>query len=333
MIDDFLHFSRDAYVTATAMYGGTATFAFGDGAIVLLPLPYDEPGVYNASNGIIHTISPHGDGFLFGDEQGHLKTIAVDGTITPIHQFHHTWVEHIVLSQRLALSAIVAGKTLAIWDGKQLRQFTDHPSTVSGVAFAAKGNRIAAAHYNGITIWTPSSDKPITKHVWKGSHISITWSPDMKYIVTGTQEMDLHVFNLPNNNHLYMSGYGAKVKSLSWNAKGHTLFTSGSTQVLGWNFSGKGPAGKKPLSLGPDMAALVTQVCCHPKLKIVAAGYDNGRVLLINTENGEYVPVFRKDGDTVTSCGWDARGDYLVYGTKQGSYGIVNVCNVNNISI
>jgi len=69
----------------------------------------------------------------------------------------------------------------------------------------------------------------------------------MKYIVTGTQEMDLHVFDLPNNQHLYMSGYIAKIKSLSWNCKGDKLFTSGSTQVSGWNFSGKGPAGKQPL--------------------------------------------------------------------------------------
>ena len=317
------HFSYDAYVTAASMNNGTAIFAFGDGAISLLPSPYEKPKIHQASEGVIHALSPHNKAFLFGDDHGQLNIMREDGSITKIHQFQHEWIEHIVFSQRLNLSAIVAGKTVALWNGNKLHEFSDHPSTVSGVAFSPEGNRIAAAHYNGITIWSPDSDKPINKHVWKGSHISITWSPDMKYIVTGTQEMDLHVFDLPNNQHLYMSGYIAKIKSLSWNCTGDKLFTSGSTQVSGWNFSGKGPAGKPPLLFGAEMDALVTQVAHHPKENILAAGYDNGALLLIDTETGQHISVLQEDEDVITCCKWDTHFDYLLYGTKRGTYGII----------
>ena len=316
---------HDAYVTAASISDRAAAFAFGDGTIALLSQPYEEPKKHCVSEGVIHTLSRHGKNFLLGDEFGQLKILQEDGSITKIHQFQYESIDHIVFNERLDLSAIVAGKTVALWDGKKLRQFSDHPSTVLGVAFSAKGNRIAAAHYNGITIWSQDSDKPIFKHIWKGSHISITWSPDMKYIITGTQEMDLHVFDLPNNQHLYMSGYSAKVRSLSWNCLGDTLFTAGSPQVLGWNFKEKGPSGKAPSVLGPGMGALVTQVSCHPKETILVAGYDNGLMLLIDTEDGNYVPLFKNDGDVITCCKWDPHLDYLVYGTKLGKYGVFKV--------
>lgn len=318
-------FFHDAYVTAASISDGAAVFTFGDGNIAMLSSPYDEPKVHSVSEGVIHALSKHDRDFLFGDEFGQLKIIKEDGSITKIHQFQYESIDHIVFNKRLGLSAIVAGKTVAIWNGKELRQFSDHPSTVSGVTFSAKGNRIAASHYNGITIWSQDSDKPIFKHIWKGSHISITWSPDMKYIVTGTQEMNLHVFDLPNNQHLYMAGYLSKVRSLSWNCLGDTLFTAGSSKVLGWNFKQKGPAGKAPRVLGPEVGALVTQVSCHPKETILAAGYDNGLVLLIDTENGNHIPVFKNDGDVITCCKWDIHLDYLVYGTKLGKYGIFKV--------
>lgn len=317
--------SRDAYVTAASMNSGVASFAFGDGAIASLHPPYDQQKIYHGSEGVIHALSQKGKEILFGDEYGQLNIMKEDGMITKVHQFKHEWIEHIVFDKRQSLGAIVAGKTLALWDGKYLRQFSDHPSTISGVAFSKKGNRIATAHYNGITIWSRDSDKPVFKHVWKGSHISITWSPDMKYIITGTQEMDLHVFDLPNNQHFYMSGYLAKVRSFSWNSKGDILFTSGCNQILGWNFGRGGPAGKAPLMLGPDIEALVTQVSCHPKETILVAGYDNGLVLLIDTETGKYVPILKKDGDAITCCQWDLTTDCLVYGTEQGKYGVIKV--------
>lgn len=318
-------FSRDAYVTASSMCDGAGVFAFGDGSIAKLYPPYDEPKIVQAAVSVIHALSPQGKEILFGDESGQLKSMKDDGTLTQIHQFQHAWIEHIVFNPKRALSAAVAGKTVALWDGKVLRQFSDHPSTISGVAFAPKGNRIAAAHYNGVTIWSKEIVQPVQKLSWKGSHISITWSPDMRHIVTGTQEMELHVFDLSNNQHLRMTGFEAKVRSFSWNRKGDILFTSGSSQALGWNFRGKGPEGKAPLSFGPEEEGLVTQVSCHPQESILAAGYDSGLILLIDIETGKFVPVFKRDGDAITCCNWDLKSDYLTYGTRQGYYGIIQV--------
>jgi WD40 repeat protein len=316
-------FSSDAYVTAASMNNGTAIFGFGDGRISVLRPPYEKLKIHHVSEGVIGAVSPRHGGFLFGDQEGQVYMISEDDSISKIHQFQDQWIDHIEVSPNFNLNAIVAGKTVALWNGSKLDQFSDHPSTVSGVAFSREGNQIAAAHYNGVTIRSPDKNLPINKYVWKGSHISIIWSPDMKYILTGTQEKNLHVFDLENKQHLSMSGYSAKIKSLSWNPKGDTLFTSGSTQVPAWNFSRTGPAGLQPLLFGPNFDALVTQVAHHPRDNVLVAGYDNGVLLLIDTETGEHMSLLQEDEDVITCCQWDAKLDSLLYGTKSGSYGII----------
>ena len=45
-----------------------------------------------------------------------------------------------------------------------------------------------------------------------------------------------------------MSGYSTKVRELSWHANSRFLATGGGPAVVVWDFSGKGPAGSKPVS-------------------------------------------------------------------------------------
>jgi hypothetical protein len=46
-----------------------------------------------------------------------------------------------------------------------------------------------------------------------------------------------------------MSGYPTKIRELSWHANSRSLATAGGPSVVVWDFSGKGPAGSKPISL------------------------------------------------------------------------------------
>ena len=54
--------------------------------------------------------------------------------------------------------------------GAALKSLT-HPSSVGGIAFDAKGKRVAASHYNGASLWfvAAKEDKPRVLE-WKGSH-------------------------------------------------------------------------------------------------------------------------------------------------------------------
>lgn len=117
-----------------------------------------------------------------------------------------------------------------------------HPSAVGGLALDAKGRRLAVAHYGGVSWWWAMlSTAERTLLAWMGSHLNAVWRPDGRHGVTAMQESAPHGWCLPEGEHMRMSGYAAKSRSLSWTHKGRSLLTSGADLVIGWPFAGKGP--------------------------------------------------------------------------------------------
>jgi WD40 repeat protein len=120
-----------------------------------------------------------------------------------------------------------------------------------------------------------------------------------------------------------MSGYSARVRSLSWTADGSFLATSGSEQLILWPFEGKdGPMGKQPKMLAPSEAR-VSMVACHPKQPVVAVGYSDGTVLMARIDDGALIGVRQADGDPVSATGWDVAGRILAFGTESGDAGML----------
>ena len=91
----------------------------------------------------------------------------------------------------------------------------EHVSTVGGLAFDMKANRLAVAHYGGATIWENTQRKwKSSKLIWKGSHGATSFSPDGKYLVTVMQENAVHGWRLRDKADLAMSGLSGKDKEL-----------------------------------------------------------------------------------------------------------------------
>jgi len=200
------------------------------------------------------------------------------------------------------------------------------PSTVAGLAFAPKGFRLAIAHYNGATLWFPNAAgaKPQTLE-WKGSHLGVAFSPDGRFLVTTMQEMALHGWRLSDSQHMRMSGYSARVRSLSWTADGNFLATSGSEQLILWPFDGKdGPMRRQPKMLAPSEAR-VSVVACHPRQPVAAVGYADGAVLLVRIDDGALIEARKADAQPVSALAWDASGQLLGFGTEAGEAGILTL--------
>ncbi len=153
---------------------------------------------------------------------------------------------------------------------------------------------------------------------WKGSHRGVTVSPDGKYLMTTMQEATLHGWRIADGKNMRMSGYSARVRSLSWTADGDYLATSGSEQLILWPFDGKdGPMGKQPTMLAPSPSqARVTAVACHPKQPVAAAGYSDGTVLMVRLDDGALVRVRDADQQPVSALGWNASGQVIAFGTE-----------------
>ena len=134
----------------------------------------------------------------------------------------------------------------------------------------------------------------------------------------------MHGWRLSDGEHIPMSGYDARVRSLSWSAGGEWLATSGATQLVLWPFHGKdGPMGKTPRLLTPTDYR-IDVVACHPRKAVVAAGYGNGLILLTRIDNA--IILAKNVGDApVSALAWSADGLLLAWGTERGEAGVIDL--------
>jgi WD40 repeat protein len=293
-----------------------------------------EEALLFAAEGGEKRVSVHAGGILASASDGKLiLTGGDDGTLVATdargeHRVLATddkkrWIDQVALGPDGAV-AWSAGKTAHVLTKKGEPRSFEAPSTVAGLAFAPKGFRLGIAHYNGATLWFPNaSAKPETLE-WKGSHLSVAFSPDGKFLVTAMQEPMLHGWRLPEGQHMRMSGYSARVRSFGWTADGDFLATSGSEQLILWPFDGKdGPMGRQPKIMARHTARVVV-VACHPHQPVVAVGYADGRVLIVRIDDGALIEVKAAGLAPVSAFGWDAGGQTLAFGTEAGEAGALS---------
>ena len=258
-----------------------------------------------------------------GDDGTLVATDASGATAQLATDDKRRWIDQVALGPDGAV-AWSAGKTAHVLTKKGEPRSFEAPSTVAGLAFAPKGLRLAVAHYNGATLWFPNAAgaKPETL-TWKGSHLSVAFSPDGKFLVTAMQEPTLHGWRLSDGQHMRMSGYTARVRSLAWTAGGDFLATSGSEQLILWPFDGKdGPMGRQPKILARSKAR-VAVVACHPRQPVVAVGYADGVAMLVRIDDGALILVKSEGAAPVSALGWDATGQTLAFGTEAGEAGVL----------
>jgi WD40 repeat protein len=267
-------------------------------------------------------------GFVSGGDDGTFLRIDAEGSTTALATFGMKWVEHVASfgEGKGAVLACAVGKNLHLFDGAGGKLKTlAHPSSVTGLAFDAKGKRIAASHYNGASIWFVASktDNPRVLE-WKGSHIGIALSPDGDAIVTAMQENALHGWRLSDGQHMRMSGYPGKTQSMSFTRGGKWLATSGAESIVLWPFTGGGPMGKAPTELAGGDSALCSFVASHPQEETVAGGFSDGLVVLADISSSRILPVMGTGRGAVSALAWSGDGARLAIGTESGFAAVVD---------
>jgi WD40 repeat protein len=321
-----------AWVVGTAFGrdGTSAGFGLGDGTVHLArprAMTGDWARVEAHEGASLDFCADAKDGFLSGGDDGRLVRVAPDGTVTELASYGAMkWVEH-VAAHEAGLRAASVGKLLHVLDGKgQTLKTLVHPTAVGGIAFDAKGKRVAASHYNGASLWfvAAKEDKPRVLE-WKGSHAAIAISPDGTHVVTAMQENALHGWRLADGQHMRMSGYPSKTRFLSFTSKGKWLASSGADAVVTWPFFGGGPMGKAPTELAGGDSIICNAVACHPQHEIVAAGFADGLVLMTEIASGKVVPVVPPGRGGISALAWNATGTHLAFGTEEGFAGLVDL--------
>jgi len=311
-----------AAIVGLHFFGRTPVFVLGEETLLFagdeeIRLPIHAGGILVSAS--------DGTRIVTGGDDGKLVATGADGNTTVIAADEKKrWIDQVALGPDGAV-AWSAGKVANVRAKKGETKTLEAPSTVAGLAFAPKGFRLAIAHYNGATLWFPNAAATPQKLEWKGSHLGVSFSPDGRFLVTMMQEQALHGWRLSDGQHMRMSGYSARVRSLSWTADGNFLATSGSEQLILWPFDGKdGPMRRQPKMLAASEAR-VSVVACHPRQPVTAVGYADGAVLLVRLDDGALIEARAADSQPVSALCWDASGQLLGFGTEAGEAGVLTL--------
>ena len=287
--------SIGAPVSALFFIGDRAAFVGDEETVTLVAGDGDKTAV-TVHGGAILSSASDGKRLITGGDDGKVVALDVKGETTVMAtDAKRRWIDNVAVHSDGAV-AWSAGKTAFVRAQKGEEKSFEVPSTVGGLAFAPKGMRLALAHYNGVTLWFPNMAGSAQVLEWAGSHLGVTFSPDNKFLVTSMHEPALHGWRLADARHMRMTGYPARVKSVSWTA------------------GGKGLA---------PLQTRVSAVASHPKQDILAAGYDNGTILLVRLEDGAEILVRRDGGAPVAALAWNAKGTLLAFAAQDGDAGML----------
>jgi len=315
----------DAAVAA-AWLGDTPAFALADGTIRLGEADEDRRVGAHPDAAILVAASD-GRRLITGGDDGRVVATGPDGALEEIADEKGKWIDAVATAEGAV--AWSAGRNIRARSAKGEVKSLELPSSCRGLAFFPKGYRLAAAHYNGATLWFPNAGKP-EPLAWAGSHLDATVSPDGRFLITSMQENTLHGWRIADAKHMRMAGYPAKTRSLSWSHDGKWLATSGSDACIVWPFTGKdGPMGQAPRECGVRANVPVTRVAFHPGALVVAIGFDDGLVMISRITDGSEILVRRPPEDPanarISALAWDAKGARLAFGAESGEAGLLTL--------
>jgi WD40 repeat protein len=324
----------DAFVVAARFGrdGRHAAFALGDGTLRLVDLSDKEDWREIAGHdGAVLALAPDAaGGFVSGGDDGKFRRIAASGGVSDIAAFGSKWVEHVAThpgDKGRGLLACAVGRNVHLFDGQGERlKALEHPSSVTGVVFDAKGKRIGTSHYNGATLWfvAAKTDSP-RRLEWKGSHTGIVIHPDGDAVVTAMQENALHGWRLSDAQHMRMTGYPAKTQFMSFSRNGKWLATSGAESMVLWPFFGGGPMGKTPTELAGGDGVLCTAVACHLQQDMCAGGFADGLVVVADIPSARVLPIIGPGRGSVSALAWSPDGGHLAVGTETGFAALIDL--------
>ena len=311
-----------AEVVASGFIGGKPAFALADGMVSV-----GETRVAAHPDAAVLIARCLGDRMVSGGDDGRVVETRGDGATRLLGDEKGKWIDALALRDD-GSTAWSVGKIVRARDAKGEVKSLTAPSGVRGLDFAPKGYRIVLSHYNGASLWFPNTAAEPEGLVWRGSHLDVVMSPDGRFVVSAMQENALHGWRVADKKDMRMTGYPAKTRSFSWSHDGKWLATSGAEACIVWPFESKdGPMGKGPRECGARPSR-VSRVAFHPAALVLAAGYEDGCVMLFRLTDGAELlirPVAEKAGGAITACAWNSDGSRLLFGDSHGAAGVLDI--------
>lgn len=267
------------------------------------------------------SLAPDGSGFVTCGQEVNAKIWnGVGELVCELPGGGAPWVEHVAWAPKGNRIATAAGKTVRVWSSQGQALVESEPlfSSATGLAWRSDGTGLAAICYGGVHIMPFVAGAKVRHLAWKGSLISIAWSPDSNVVACGTQDAAVHFWRLKTGQDSEMSGYPFKPKALAWDRESKLLATAGDKNVSVWDFRGKGPEGTRPIQLAGHQG-VCTRLAFSPLKSVLAGGSQDTSVLLWEPRRSTKPQRFAFLEDEVTGLAWHPQHHTLVGADASGN--------------
>lgn len=214
---------------------------------------------------------------------GELSDQNIVGRILFEKKFPKQMVEKVMWHPKQTIAYAIVGKQCVSFDveTKELSEFCEQEASITDLqitSFPQFGPVILLTCYGHLKIYQIESMRQVEDFQWKGSLINLQMCPNKKYVVCGTQEQTIHIWNLKQKKDFEMRGFAQKVKQTSFREDGLLMAHGSGEEIIVWDFSGQGPAGKRPVILGPHETK-VTEVKYQNQGQLLASAGQDGVIL------------------------------------------------------
>lgn len=282
-----------------------------DGGPVLLGTLGETEFVAGAADGPFYRISPTGDKIAID--------LQTDEAVTSIDDCPAS-----------GQFASASGSTITVFDRARMtvRQRLDLGVAATSIRFSPDGKSIAAAHETGLTVWDLNGSDTKKKHVaFGGGPTDVNWSPDGNWLATPLADGGFQLISLRDERTQALTGYPAPVNSIVWNRNANAIVTSGAFRVAAWSMD-QPPietAATGALETGKPGFVPVSAVSCHPDRNLVAAGYDNGFLSIMQIGGRDELVLNSEGQGAIRGLVWSDDGRHIACGAGKGLAAIVSV--------
>jgi hypothetical protein len=256
-------------------------------------------------------------GLVTGGADGRLARVGADGEIALVEEFAGGPVG--VAAAVAGVAACAVGASVYRFDGAG-RASLDLPGPVAALAFDPTGRQLAIAHADGVTLWSGDPAQPALLSRAGGAG-ALAWSADGGCLVIGAADR-ISGWRVPDAIEITMGETASPVRSLSYSGPGGFMAASGSARVVCWQLDGVSDRASRR-ECGVGSSAPVVRLACHPTRLLIAAGYENGAVLLCHPGAADILFVRAAGGGAVSALAWSPDGTFLALGVEGGEIGVV----------
>lgn len=273
---------------------------------------------------------PRGEAFVTSGQDSRIALYDAAGNRVSEQRPAMAWTTTMVWTSDGKRLATAAGKQITLWSPSLEKEHVFAPlsSTVVALGWDKPGRDLGAATNGGLVVHRVEPPRFQMRHYkWAAPCLAVAFSPNARYLATGTQDGSVHFWHLSTGRDSQMRGYPSKVEHVSWSGDSRYLATAADDQVVVWDFSGKGPEGSRPLQLRGHTDRIECVAFQPAGNHLVTGGRDWRVSLWLPGKSSAALDAQLTDSEP-TCLRWSPDGRFIAVGERNGKLSVFELVRI-----